>query len=250
MGLNVILIDYVRTLISIIMLGYASYKDIKTREIHDMTWIIPSAIGVVICIYEIYLGYLQINIALINIGFMLILCLVLWFLSLFGEADLLAFLALSIIHPRAPSYDFLLYPPLIFSFTLIANSAITGSLVSVFTVGANIYEKIQGVDLFERYQKISPLKKLMIMFTGRYVLLKSLRGPPFEYPLEVDGYLILKPDLFDDKNANKIFRALREKNIARVWVSSTLPYVVVLFIGYVISVIFGDLMFAIMSRLV
>lgn len=232
------------------MLSYASYKDIKTREIHDITWIIPSIIGAVFCIYEIYMGYLQLNIALINIGFMVMLSLVLWFLSLFGEADLLAFISLSIIHPRVPSFNFLIYPPLIFSFTLIANSAIAGSLASILTVGSNIYEKIQGVELFERQQKISPLKKLMIMFTGRYIPLKSLRGPPFEYPLEVDGKLILKPDLFDDKAANRAFRLLREKKITRVWVSSTLPYVVVLLIGYIISIIMGDLMFAIMSRLV
>ena len=88
------------------------------------------------------------------------------------------------------------------------------------------------------------------MFTGRYIPVKSLRGPPFEYPLEVDGGLILKPDLFDDKAANRAFLVLREKNVERVWVSSTLPYVVVLFIGYIISIIIGDVMFTIMSALI
>lgn len=250
MGPNALLIDYLRTLISVSMLAYASYKDVKTREIHDLTWIIPSTIGAVLCVYEIYIGYLNLNIAMMNVGFMVILSLVLWFLSLFGEADLLAFVSLSIIHPRVPSFNFLSYRPLIFSFTLIANSAIAGSLVSIFTIGVNIYDKLKGVELFERHQKLSPIRKLIIMFTGRYIPVKSLRGPPFEYPLEVDGGLILKPDLFDDKAANRAFLVLREKNVERVWVSSTLPYVVVLFIGYIISIIIGDVMFTIMSALI
>ena len=80
-------IDYIRVLISLTMLGYASYKDIKTREIHDIVWIIPSAIGLAIDAYEVINGNLAITGALYNIGFMVILSGILWYLSLFGEAD-------------------------------------------------------------------------------------------------------------------------------------------------------------------
>ena len=37
-----LIIDYLRTALSIAMLGYASYKDLKTREIHDYVWLFPA----------------------------------------------------------------------------------------------------------------------------------------------------------------------------------------------------------------
>ena len=241
-------IDYIRVLIAVAMLGYASYKDIKTREIHDIVWIIPAGIGLLIDGYEVYSGDLSIIGMLYNIGFMVILSGVLWYLSLFGEADLIAFVALSVIHPRTPLFGYIGYTPLLFSFTLIANSAISGVLMAFYTFIANLFQS-SNANLFERHEDISVLKKFALLFTGRNIPVKSLRGPPFEYPLEVRGELVLRPDIFDDDEAWKSFRYLREKGVKRVWVSSTLPYIVVLLVGYVLSVVFGDVMFTIMSMI-
>ena len=247
MGPNALLIDYLRVIISVAMLGYASYKDIKTREIHDIVWIVPAALGLILDVYEIYVGNLTITGALASIGFMVILSGILWYLSLFGEADLIAFITLAVIHPRTPMFGFIGYTPLFFSFTLIANSAISGLLTAFYTFGANLSDSLGGRELFERHEDVSGLKRFAIMFTGRYARLSSIRGPPFEYPLEVKGELIMRPDIFDDDEANKVFRILREQGVDRVWVSATLPYIVVLLVGYLISVFYGDIMFTIMS---
>jgi hypothetical protein len=180
---------------------------------------------------------------------MVILSGILWVLRLFGEADLIAFLVLSIIHPRTPSYGFRGYTPFLFSFTLIANSAIAGILTAFYTVIVNSFEYLKDRSLFDRYDA-SFFKKTVIMFSGKYISIESLKGPPFEYPLEIDGELIVKPDLFDDDAANKAFRSLREHGIDNFWVSATLPYIVVLFVGYLISTFYGDVMFSIMSLLI
>jgi hypothetical protein len=245
-----VLVDYIRVIISVSMLGYASYKDVKTREIHDMVWMIPAAIGLVIDAYEIIVGDLTVTGALFNIGFMVVLSGVLWYLSLFGEADLIAFVALAVIQPRVPRFGFIGYTPLFFSFTIIANTAIAGLLTAIYTFVVNIAGSLRGGDMFTRYSEASALRKLVVMATGRYISMDSLRGPPFEYPMEVRGELVIRPDLFDDEAANKEFRLLREKGADRVWVSATLPYIVVLFVGYLISVVYGDVMFTIMSLLV
>jgi len=249
MGPNTLLIDYIRVIISVGMLGYASYKDIKTREIHDIVWIVPAAFGFLLSIYEIYVGNLTIGGVLMSIGFMVVLSGILWYLSLFGEADLIAFVTLAVIHPRTPQFGFKGYTPLFFVFTLIANSAISGLLAAFYTFGVNIVDNIRGVELFDRYRDVSAVKKISVMFTGRFMLVESLRGPPFEYPLEKRGELIIKPDIFDDEEAYNSFRILREQGLERVWVSATLPYIVVLFVGYLISVVYGDVMFTIMSRM-
>ncbi len=245
----VLTIDYIRVLVSLSMLGYASYKDIKTREIHDIVWIIPTGLGLLLDTYEVYTGVLTVTGALYNIGFMVILSVVLWYLSLFGEADLIAFVALSVIHPRVPVFGYIGYTPLLFSFTMIANSAIAGVMMTFYTLAANLIQS-GGVDLFERHEETSWIRKTALLFTGRNIPVEKLRGPPFEYPLEVKGELVLRPDIFDDDEARKAFRYLRERGVKRVWVSSTLPYIVVLLVGYVISIVVGDVMFTIMARLV
>jgi len=215
-----------------------------------MVWMVPAALGLVIDVYEVVVGNLTITGALFSIGFMVVLSGILWYFSLFGEADLIAFVALAVIQPRVPVFGFIGYTPLFFSFTIIANTAIAGLLTAIYTFVVNIVDSMRGGDMFERYGDASALKKLVIMATGRYISLEVLRGPPFEYPIEVRGELIIRPDLFDDEAANKEFRIMREKGLERVWVSATLPYIVILFVGYLISVFYGDVMFTIMSLLV
>jgi len=243
-----LVLDYIRTALSISMLGYASLKDLKTREIHDYVWLFPSLVGAALGVYELIIGTLSIADIILSVGFMAILSGVLWYLRLFGEADLLAFVALSIIHPRTPSFPFIGYPPLLFSFTLIANSALSGLLSAFYTLALNLSLGTR-VSLFEAHQGVSRLTKIGLMFTGQYRALKDIRGPPFEYPLEVEGELVLKPDIWDDDKANKQFKILRENGRERAWVSATLPYIVPLFVGYMISVLYGDIMFTVMSYL-
>ena len=241
-------LDYMRTVLSIAMLGYASYKDLKTREIHDYVWLFPAAGGAVLGIYELFIGTISLMDIGISVGFMAILSGILWYFRLFGEADLIAFVALSIIHPRPPSFGFIGYPPLLFSFTLIANSALSGLLAAFYTLASNLFLS-SSVSLFEAHPEASRLTRIGLMFTGEYKALKDIRGPPFEYPLEVKGGLVLRPDIWDDVKANNELRILREKGRERAWVSATLPYIVVLFVGYLISVFYGDIMFTVMAYL-
>ena len=248
MTLALLTLDYMRATLSIAMLGYASYKDLKTREIHDYVWLFPTAGGAILGVYELISGTLSLADIILSVGFMAILSGVLWYLQLFGEADLLAFLALSIIHPKTPSFRFIGYPPLLFSFTLIANSALSGLLSAFYTLASNL-SLSTSVSLFEAHPRASMLTKLGLMFTGQYMTLDDIKGPPFEYPLEVRGKLILRPDIWDDDSATKEFRILRAKGRGRAWVSATLPYIVVLFVGYMVSVLYGDIMFTVMAYL-
>jgi len=241
-------IDYLRVLISLLMLGYASYQDVKTRLVDDKTWIIASGFGVLIDLYEIYVKNLTLVEVGLSLGFAALLSGVLWYLGLFGEADLLAFFVLAIIHPRTPLLYYAGCSPLLFCFTIVSNSAIVGLLVAFLNLAVNLVQS-RTVYLFERYTDASLLRRAVALFTGRYMSLSSVRGPPFEYPLEVDGALILRPDILDDDKAREIFKKMREVGVERVWVSMTLPYILVLLGGYVASIIVGDLMFTFMFYL-
>lgn len=247
---SAIIIDYIRTILAISMLGYASYKDLKTREIYDTVWVIPGVIGLLIDIYEVFTGELSIASAIVSIGFMVILSGILWYLQLFGEADLIAFVTLAVIHPSTPDYGYIGYRPILFSFTLVANSALSGLLTAFYSLVNNLSIGYKGVNLFERHEEASVLMKTGLMFTGQYMESEKIKGPPFEYPLEVKGELVLKPNIWDDDKAKKDFRILKEKGYDRVWVSATLPYIVNLLVGYIVTIFYGDILFSLMSRLV
>ena len=245
MSPSLLTLDMLRTGVAVAMLGYGSFRDLRTREIHDMLWVAGGGAGLVLDAYELFLGTLTVRQLVFSVGFMVAVGLVLGYLRLFGGADLLAFIALSIIHPRAPVY--LLYKwgwtPPFYAFTLISNTAIAGILMPLVALARNLGAVSGGADLFERHRSVSALRKAALMFTAVNVRLGDVRGPPYQYPLEEpDGKIRLRPDIWDDGKAEEEFRLLGERGVERVWVSATLPYLVLITAGYILSVTFGDVL--------
>ena len=243
--MSLLTLDMLRTGVAVAMLGYGSVKDLRTREIHDLLWVAGGGAGLVLDAYELFIGTLTVRQLMFSVGFMAAVGLVLGYLRLFGGADLLAFIALSIIHPRPPVY--LLHnwgwSPPFYSFTLISNTAIAGILMPIVALARNLGAMSGEADLFERHRDVSALRKAALMFTAVNVRLGDVRGPPYQYPLEGPGGGIrLRPDIWDDEKAAETFRALGESGVERVWVSATLPYLVLITAGYLLSVAFGDVL--------
>ena len=245
MSPSILTLDILRTGVALAMLGYGSFRDLRTREIHDLLWVAGGGAGLVLDAIELFNGTLSLRQLVFSVGFMAAVGLVLGYLRLFGGADLLAFVALSIIHPRAPVY--LLYnwgwSPPFYAFTLISNTAFAGIVTPLVALARNLGAVVGGADLFERHRDVSVLRKAALMFTAVNVRLGDVRGPPYQYPLEEPGGRVrLRPDIWDDGKAAEEFRLLGERGVGRVWVSATLPYLVVMTVGYVLSVVFGDVL--------
>ncbi|MBN2334201.1 prepilin peptidase, partial [Candidatus Bathyarchaeota archaeon] len=113
-------LDAARIMVALAMLGYGSYRDLKTREIHDIVWVAAGAAGLMLDGYEMFMGTLTLRDLLTSVGFMAAVGLVLGYLRLFGGADLLAFIALAVIHPRPPTHLYALWgwAPPFYPFTL------------------------------------------------------------------------------------------------------------------------------------
>ncbi|OGD46152.1 hypothetical protein A3K69_04810 [Candidatus Bathyarchaeota archaeon RBG_16_57_9] len=238
-------LDVARILLALGMLGYAGVRDIRTREVHDLLWVIAGASALLLDVYELFLGSLGLYQLALAVGFMGVVGLALWFFRLMGEADILAFIVLALIHPKAPAYlgVFWGWSPVFFPFTMLSNTAVAGIVAPLLAALGNAVVRLRGVDLFERVQSLSAPRKIALLFTARYVRLEGVRGPPFQYPLEgVDG-LSLRPDLWDDGAAEKTFTELKGRGYEWAWVSATLPYIVVMAAGYLLSVVFGDIIF-------
>jgi preflagellin peptidase FlaK len=247
------LISVIRVGLSMIMLGYTSWIDIKTREIYDLVWVIFGGLGLAISIYELYINSFQLYDFLVPVAFAAAVSLVLGYLGLFGGADVLAFITLAILNPLPPR---LLKPSLdivssIYPITLVSNSAMSGVAISIIILVRNLILILQGEQLF-KYSRVSILKKTVIMFSGYRIDLEKVRGPPYHYPLEVpqeeDNELVFMPDIMDDDAAFEVFDELKKQGVTRTWVSYTLPFLLFITIGYVLSLLVGDIILYVITR--
>lgn len=250
-------LDFFRILLSVAMLGYASWVDLKTREIYDLLWIVSGAAGLLLGLYEVYLGEMTLIGLTFPVLFSAALSALLGRVGLFGGADVWAFITLSIIHPSRPGYPWPLLGivSVIYPLSIFSNSAITGASFALVLLTRNIVTMLVGGPLFEGISSDS-WRKLVVMFTGVRLRLDSVRGPPFQYPLECpqgevggERRLILMPDINDDDTAREIFRRLEEGGVEEAWVSNTLPFLVFIAIGYVVTILLGDIVLYLLTGL-
>jgi hypothetical protein len=232
--------------LSITMLSYASYRDIKTREISDLLWLIFSAIGLILNIFELYVGTLELSSLLIVMSLCIGFAILTGYLGLFGGADLLAFVVLGFLNPASPLLfsKIIGFVPVIFPITVISNSIF---IASTGVIAAFFHNLVTSRDrnLFHGYATFSIWKKIVLFFTGLNKEINSIRGPPFEYPLEKIGEndaisLMLMPNFSDDVEASETLKKLRSMGRLRLWVSYSLPFILILEIGYLSSIVFGD----------
>jgi len=57
------------------------------------------------------------------------------------------------------------------------------------------------------------------------------------------------PDINDDDAAREIFRRLEEGGVEEAWVSNTLPFLVFIAIGYVVTILLGDIVLYLLTGL-
>ena len=247
------MVDLLRVALSIVMFGYVAYKDVKTREVNDLVWIVFGVAALGINAFEVYSGALDFGLLVVVVGFSILFALAAGYTGLFGGADLLAFVVIGLLNPIAPFAVFkpMLFTPVLYPLTVISNSAMISASGVIIVLIYNL-SSLRGSAFFEGYSGASGWRKAILLMTGISKEIAKVKGPPFEYPLETvneEGVitLLLKPDLSDDANASNTFNRLRSIGRNRVWVAYSLPFLLVLGVGYVSSIIFGDFGLYIMS---
>jgi len=251
-------IEALRIMLSMAMLSYASFSDLKTREVSDLTWVVFGALGLVLDVYEVIFGMLSLSNLVIPILFSTVLSFALGYLGLFGGADFKAFVALAILQPHQSQ---LVKPVLgiisfIYPLTVFSNSALAGAFIAMVILIRNIITARAASSIFEGHESEAIWRKFIVLVSGIRVRLDSVRGPPFQYPLEVlldeDGTkrrLIMMPDIEDDNEALEIFKRLERAGIKEIWVSHTLPFLVFIAFGYISSIALGDVALWVLGRI-
>ena len=251
-------IEALRIMLSMAMLSYASFSDLKTREVSDLTWVVFGALGLVLDVYEVIFGMLSLSNLVIPILFSTVLSFTLGYLGLFGGADFKAFVALAILQPHPsqlvkPVFGIISF---IYPLTVFSNSALAGASFALVILIRNIITVRAASSIFEGHESEAIWRKFIVLVSGIRVRLDSVRGPPFQYPLEVsldeDGAerrLIMMPDIEDDNEALEIFKRLERAGIKEIWVSHTLPFLVFIAFGYISSIALGDVALWVLGRI-
>jgi preflagellin peptidase FlaK len=230
------LLNIIRFATGIIILFYASYTDIKIRQASNKLWLIMGSIAIILLIVQnftvgfenyFYLIFIPVMIGLVYLLFQLRI--------IFGGADAKALMAIAILAPFEPSiaeFPIIKGAFMPFSWTIFQNSLIIFLFIPISLFILNIIKRNV---------------KIPNAFLGYKMNIKIARKK-FVWPLEkiIDGELKFsyRPKKFDSKEEYDLFE---KKGIKEVWVTPMVPFMIPMLIGYIISFIFGDVLFLIMN---
>ncbi|KAA0002781.1 MAG: hypothetical protein FE044_02480 [Thermoplasmata archaeon] len=207
--------DIIKFAIAFPLLLYAAYSDIKKREADNWIWIFIGVAGAFFLFFNKNYFLEAISIAIsIPIAFLL-------YIFGMGGADAKAIMAIALLNPLPPSITIFHSPQFVFPLTVLINSLL---LILPMPIIFLIYNAIRR-DIEMPYA-----------FFG-YRMEASVAKNKFVWPMEKDG----RKTIFPVKNAD--FDSYK----GRIWVTPKLPFLLFILIGYVISCLFGDILFAFVS---
>ena len=220
---------HIRILFALAMLGTATIIDIRSREISDLIWIVFGVISGILL-------FLEPNIieAAFGVGFALIvapLVLILWRFGLFGGADALGLIVLSALAPMATLSDSVVSP-----FSVVVNSA----LLSVTPMAVNFIRNsiliMRKEDIFHDFDETTS-KKIFAMFLGY-----RSKNPKYSFSLETQV-----------GKKKRLNIALHNSDTAEycttpdTWVTPGLPFMIFILGGFVIQLLFGDVILSLIG---
>jgi preflagellin peptidase FlaK len=207
------------------MLAIASISDIKKREINDIIWIVFGALGLCLILFSENIGneLLKIGISLIVAPFALLI----WRFGLFGGADALALITLSVLAPNLTLTEKTITP-----FTVLTNAVLLSIVPMFINATRNAVLLATKNDIFDGFDETRS-KKILAMFVGY-----RAANPKFGFSIEQKI-----------GNRKKINLALHHAENAEfcdkkdTWVTPGIPYLIFIFAAFVIQIAYGDILF-------
>ena len=235
-------LDITRLLVGIVILGYASFTDIKTRRASNLLWVIMGVVGGILLVVQflttgfanqnpLYLIFVPVMIGLMYLFFQLRL--------IFGGADAKALMALAILVPFLPIIgQFPLWQTpgfhMPFPWIILANSVVIFLAIPISLLVFNLLKR--NVEF-------------PFCFLGYRMSIKKAREK-FVWPLEkiVDGKRIFVR-VHKDFEIDDELDEFEKLNISEIWVTPKIPFMIPLLVGFILSFILGDIMTHLMNML-
>jgi len=217
-------INTLRILLALLMLSMASVLDVRKREVNDMLWIAFGGISVLLIFFEpnIWLTLKNIGIAMIIAPIVIVI----WRIGLFGGADAFALIVLAGLAPHANIYGNAVTP-----LSTLTN-AIMVSVIPIFVnLSRNLIAISRHQDIFTGFDE-SRSRKIMAMFIGY-----RTKNPKHSFSIERKD-VARRFDFSLHHAENTPFC-----NTSDTWVTPGIPYILYIMAGFVIQLVYGDIIF-------
>jgi len=232
------MIEEVRVAVCVLILLYACYLDIKERSVTNLLWLIMIAVGIPFAIYDIIIS--DILIAFIySLAFTFALAYIFFKLNFFGGADAKCLIAISVLIPTtAISY------PFPFAISTLFNAAILSLTAPIFLFLYNLLHvrgtKRDFITSFVGYKV--PIADLEHKRNLRLVHLYNeeegeLKKKHIFGGVEIDEEIIEELKKYQEQG----------KIESEIVVTPELPFMLFITAGFFISLLYGNLIFHIMS---
>jgi preflagellin peptidase FlaK len=256
--------------LSLAFLLYASWSDYKTREVSNRVWVFFAPIALILTLAELLL-YEPSKLPLLGLSFGVttIFAIILFYLGGFGGADSKALMCIALALPFAPQTLFASVlaagvSPLsqsLFPLTIFSNAVLFAAASGIYMLLRNIiWHKKTGKKTFDGTLATESIgKKIIALITGYKVSVAKLKEKWHVYPMEdveeeigenpIKRKLVIVPkDERRDEIVARLSRAFDAGKIdADVWATPGLPMLVFLTIGLIIALIFGDIVWMLVS---
>ena len=223
----------IRIAICLIMLTIASIMDLKKREISDKVWIISGSAAIVLLIID--LNNLDLVFYAISLSITSMIAYAIYKTGLFGGADAKALIVISLL---LPFYDVKNSFHNIVALTVFTNSVIL-TLFHVFhNIVRNTIDLVKGKDIFNGFNESLSRKILAFILGFRarsvngYVFLMEEGNREKRFRFHINAY----DDFADDAKD--------------VWVTTALPFIIYISIGFLITIVYGDIIGSLLSLVI
>lgn len=223
-------LDQIRIVLAIAMLGIATISDIRKREINDIIWVVFGAIGAILIPFA---GNL--NDELLKIGISMIIApiaLIIWRFGLFGGADAFALIVLAVLAPN------MTLGGTITPFTVLTNAVLLSVVPLFINATRNAILVARKVDIFEGFDETRK-RKVLAAFIGY-----RAANPKFGFSIEQKNGKRKKLKLSMHHAEHAAFCEKKD-----TWITPGVPYMIFIFAGFVIQLVYGDIIFSLFSGL-
>ena len=155
---SIAIIEFVRIVVLIVMLGVSSYFDVKTRKIQDLIWLVFGGFGIILYVFDWQSVTSYHILSMIVAGAVAFL---LYVYRLTGTGDVYVILCIAIILPV--SYEFVMIPTTI----LIGAGIVAAILVTLYNVILNVLDMAKSKALFSEFAESRYRKFLALFITHR-----------------------------------------------------------------------------------
>jgi len=229
------------TLIAV-ALTFASFQDLRTREIDDRVWYIAIITGAVLTAFEVLTtpGY-PLLIAGISVVLTTAVALGIGYIGLYGGADVKALIAVAVTMPLSPYASTTPFYP----FTVLGNGLILSLLLvpACLLWNAAFFIRTGRKSLFEGI-RATMAQKFVAFLTGVKVRPATVSTVHFNLMEKVsaDGEHVLK--FFPEEGPKLIDPNPRSGSGSRtVWATPAIPMIVFFLAGFLLSFVAGDIIF-------